>query len=126
MRRSNFALRLPPSLLEELRKAAELEGVALNKLIKVAVPEKVSALRTEEYFRERGAEQIAPKPCGFLQRQERAIPRWKGTNFQQSGRRNPAGKRRMGEIQSGSTDRRKGSFLSEPHSPVCFLCVDGR
>ena len=54
MRRSNFALRLPPSLLEELRKAAELEGVALNKLIKVAVPEKVSALRTEEYFRERG------------------------------------------------------------------------
>jgi hypothetical protein len=32
----------------------------------------------------------------------------------------------MGEIQSGSTDRRKGSFLSEPHSPVCLLCVDGR
>jgi hypothetical protein len=28
MRRSNFALRLQPSLLEELRKAAEVEGVA--------------------------------------------------------------------------------------------------
>jgi len=54
MRRSNFALRLHPSLLEELRKAAELEGVALNQLINVAVAEKVSALRTEEYFRERG------------------------------------------------------------------------
>ena len=54
MRRSNFALRLQPSLLEELRKAAELEGVALNQLINVAVAEKVSALRTEEYFRERG------------------------------------------------------------------------
>src|ERR1700723_1775809 len=75
MRRSSFALRLQPLLLEELRKAAELEGVALNQLINVAVAEKVSALRTEEYFRERGAEQIAPKPCGFLQRQERAIPR---------------------------------------------------
>jgi DNA mismatch endonuclease (patch repair protein) len=37
-----------------LRKAAELEGVALNQLINVAVAEKVSALRTEEYFRERG------------------------------------------------------------------------
>ena len=54
MRRSNFALRLQPSLLEELRKAAESEGVALNQLINVAVAEKVSALRTEEYFRERG------------------------------------------------------------------------
>ena len=53
MRRSNFALRLQPSLLEELRKAAELEGVALNQLINVAVAEKVSALRTEEYFQER-------------------------------------------------------------------------
>jgi hypothetical protein len=54
MRRSNFALRLQPSLLEELRKAAELEGVAVNQLINVAVAEKVSALRTVEYFQERG------------------------------------------------------------------------
>jgi hypothetical protein len=54
MRRSNFALRLQPSLLEELRKAAESEGVAVNQLINVAVAEKVSALRTVEYFREKG------------------------------------------------------------------------
>ncbi|MGA6980993.1 MAG: hypothetical protein WBZ11_05525 [Candidatus Sulfotelmatobacter sp.] len=54
MRRSNFALRLQPSLMEELRKVAEIEGVALNQLINVAVAEKVSALRTEEYFLERG------------------------------------------------------------------------
>jgi len=53
MRRSNFALRLQPSLMEELRKVAEGEGVALNQLINVAVAEKVSALRTEEYFRGR-------------------------------------------------------------------------
>ena len=53
MRRSNFALRLLPSLLEELRKAAASEGVALNQLINVAVAEKVSALRTREYFEER-------------------------------------------------------------------------
>jgi hypothetical protein len=50
MRRSNFALRLQPSLLEELRKAAEAEGVALNQLINIAVAEKVSALRTERLF----------------------------------------------------------------------------
>ena len=53
MRKSNFALRLQPSLLEEARKAAEAEGVALNQLINVAVAEKLSALRTEDYFRER-------------------------------------------------------------------------
>jgi HicB family len=53
MRRSNFALRLQPSLLEEARRAAESEGVALNQLINVAVAEKVSSMRTEEYFRAR-------------------------------------------------------------------------
>ena len=53
MRKSNFALRLQPSLLEEARKLAEAEGVALNQLINVAVAEKLSALRTEEYFAER-------------------------------------------------------------------------
>ena len=53
MRRSNFALRLQPSLLEETRKLAEQEGVAVNQLINVAVAEKLSALRTEAYFRER-------------------------------------------------------------------------
>jgi hypothetical protein len=39
--------------LEEAKRVAESEGVALNQLINVAVAEKVSALRTEEYFRER-------------------------------------------------------------------------
>jgi hypothetical protein len=53
MRQSNFALRLQPALLEELRKIADSEGVAVNQLINVAVAEKVSALRTEDYFRQR-------------------------------------------------------------------------
>jgi hypothetical protein len=53
VRRSNFALRLQPALLDEARKLAESEGVALNQLINVAVAEKVSALRTGEYFAER-------------------------------------------------------------------------
>jgi hypothetical protein len=54
MREIRFALRLQPSLMEELRKVAEMEGVALNQLINVAVAEKVSALRTGENFLERG------------------------------------------------------------------------
>jgi hypothetical protein len=49
VRKSNFALRLQPSLLDEACKLAEAEGVALNQLINVAVAEKVSALRTESY-----------------------------------------------------------------------------
>ena len=53
MRRSNVALRLQTSLLEEARRVAGAEGVALNQLINVAVAEKLSALRTEDYFRER-------------------------------------------------------------------------
>ena len=68
MRRSNFALRLQPSLLEELRKAAETEGVALNQLINVAVAEKVSALRTAEYFRERGRRADRAATLRILQR----------------------------------------------------------
>jgi hypothetical protein len=39
--------------LNEARRVAQSEGVALNQLINVAVAEKLSALRTEEYFRER-------------------------------------------------------------------------
>jgi hypothetical protein len=68
MRRSNFALRLQPSLLEELRKAAEVEGVALNQLINVAVAEKVSALRTAEYFRGRGSRADRAETLRILQR----------------------------------------------------------
>jgi len=55
MKRSNFALRLQPSLLEEARKLASQEGVALNQFINVAVAEKISALRTTEFFAERAA-----------------------------------------------------------------------
>lgn len=50
MRRSNVALRLQTSLLEEAKRVAASEGVALNQLINVAVAEKISALRTESYF----------------------------------------------------------------------------
>lgn len=68
MRKSNFALRLQPSLLEEARKVAETEGVALNQLINVAVAEKLSALRVESYFEERAARADIPKALGVLKR----------------------------------------------------------
>ena len=49
VRKSNVALRVQESLLEEARRVSEREGVALNQFINVAVAEKLSALRTEDY-----------------------------------------------------------------------------
>ena len=63
--RSNVALRLQESILEEARRVSETEGVALNQFINVAVAEKLSALRTEEYFRLRGQRAMWRKPSGF-------------------------------------------------------------
>ncbi len=74
MRKSNFALRLQPSLLEEARKVAESEGVALNQFINVAVAEKLSALRTEDYFRERAARADIPKALDILSRAGKGHP----------------------------------------------------
>jgi hypothetical protein len=68
MRKSNFALRLQSSLIEEARKVAESEGVALNQLINVALAEKLSALRTVDYFRERAARANIPKALRILKK----------------------------------------------------------
>ncbi len=54
-RTSNYALRLQTSLLEELKEVAKEEGTSVNQFINVAVAEKLAALRTEAYFRERMA-----------------------------------------------------------------------
>ncbi|HXF26696.1 MAG TPA: hypothetical protein VN610_05455 [Bryobacteraceae bacterium] len=68
MRNSNVALRLQASLLEEAKRVAKSEGVALNQLINVAVAEKISALRTEDYFRERAARANIHKAKAILKR----------------------------------------------------------
>jgi hypothetical protein len=74
MRRSNVALRLQPSLLEEARRVSESEGVALNQLINVAVAEKLSALRTAEYFRERAGQADLAKAKRILKRAGKGKP----------------------------------------------------
>lgn len=68
MRKSNFALRLQPSLLEELHGVAEAEDTTLNQFINVAVAEKLAALRTEAYFRERAARSDIPDALKVLDR----------------------------------------------------------
>ena len=53
---SRYALRLPDSLFEAAKAIAEQEHTSLNQLFVTAIAEKVSALRTESYFRERAAQ----------------------------------------------------------------------
>jgi len=60
--------------LEEAKRVAESEGVALNQLINVAVAEKVSALRTEEYFRERSGRASIAKAKRILKKAGRGKP----------------------------------------------------
>lgn len=50
---ANYALRVPESLFEYARKVAEEEHVSMNQFFVAAIAEKVSALKTEAYFRER-------------------------------------------------------------------------
>ena len=68
MRKSNFALRLQPSLLDELREVASAEDITLNHFINVAVAEKLAALRAEAYWRKRAERGDIPKALKILDR----------------------------------------------------------
>lgn len=48
-----YALRLPASVKAEAEKLAAEDGTSLNQFVATAVAEKVSALRTAQYFAER-------------------------------------------------------------------------
>lgn len=52
---STLSLRLPESLHKQLRDLARREGVSINQLISSAVGEKMAALMTVAYLKERGA-----------------------------------------------------------------------
>ena len=52
---STVSLRLPDSIHRHIKEIAEREGVSINQLISTAVTEKVSALLTDDYIRERAA-----------------------------------------------------------------------
>jgi hypothetical protein len=56
---ANYALRVPESLFAYARQVAEEEQVSMNQFFVTAIAEKVSALKTEAYLRERQA-------CGDL------------------------------------------------------------
>ncbi|MEX2465959.1 MAG: DUF6290 family protein [Gemmatimonadota bacterium] len=52
---STLSLRLPESLHERARELAQQEGISINQLIATALAEKISALDTVGYLKERAA-----------------------------------------------------------------------
>jgi hypothetical protein len=102
MKKSNFALRLQPSLLEEARRTAEEEGVALNQLINVAVAEKLSALRTQAFFRVRARHGNVPEAIEILDRLGKG-------NLPVKGDKLPKGER----YASSETNRKSGRKITK-------------
>ena len=75
MKQNSFPLRLPASLQAEARKTAEQEGVSLNQLISLALAEKISVLRAEEFFRARATGADIDKARAILKRAGAEPPR---------------------------------------------------
>jgi len=113
MRTSNFALRLQPSLLDEARRTAEEEGVALNQLINVAVAEKLSSIRTESFFRERARRANVPEAIEILGRMGKSTPPMKGDELPESEKlHNSRVSRRKRVNQAGAGKPRTSSKRS--------------
>lgn len=72
---SNYALRLPASLKRAAETTAREGGTTLNQFIVSAVAEKVSALKTAEYFGERAARGDKAAALRFLRRKSGESPR---------------------------------------------------
>lgn len=51
---AQYALRIPESLLDYARQVADEEQVSMNQFFVAAIAEKVSALKTEAWFRDNG------------------------------------------------------------------------
>jgi len=50
---SALSLRLPDSIHRHIREVAKKEGVSINQFVSSAVSEKISALMTEDYLKNR-------------------------------------------------------------------------
>lgn len=72
---SNYALRLPASLKKTAEVVAREDGSTLNQFIVSAVAEKVSALKTAEYFQNLAKGGNKAKALRFLRRKGGSAPR---------------------------------------------------
>ena len=51
---TTYPLRLPSSLKAAVREVSRKDGTSINQFVTTAVAEKLSAMRTADYFAERG------------------------------------------------------------------------
>ncbi len=72
---SNYALRLPASLKREVEKVARDDGTSLNQFIVTAVAEKLSALRTADFFEERRKRADIDAAFEVMSRERGEVPR---------------------------------------------------
>lgn len=52
---STLSIRLPESLHRGIKEMAQSEGVSINQFVTLAIAEKLSALMTEDYLRQRAS-----------------------------------------------------------------------
>ena len=71
---SNYALRIPNSLFEYAKRCAEEESVSMNQFFVMAIAEKVSALKTEAFFRERALRGDSTRARAILRKVKDAPP----------------------------------------------------
>ena len=71
----SYALRLPASLERELARVAREDGTSLNQFIVTAVAEKLSALRTADFFEERRARADGDAALAIMRRKRGEAPR---------------------------------------------------
>lgn len=74
---SQYALRLPDSLMEAARKVAKRDSTSLNQLFLTAIAEKISAIDTEEFIHER-AVRADPEAYRKVLRKVHDVPPEKG------------------------------------------------
>lgn len=66
---TTYPLRLPSSLKAAVREVSRRDGTSINQFVTTAVAEKLSAMRTADFFAERGAQADIEAARRILQRQ---------------------------------------------------------
>lgn len=84
MNRSNFALRLQPSLMEASRDLAKKEGVALNQLFNVAIAQLIASQATADYIAERAKRGDVRLALQILRRPRKGEPPREGDELPES------------------------------------------